>query len=88
MEARRAAAAAVLADFRTAALDGLEAAGFEQWALRLATELRSLLEQLDTDPESRQLAQVRAIFETFDWATDDRQYALEQVEDIVSGDDR
>jgi hypothetical protein len=35
-----------------------------------------------------QLAQVRLVLEAFDWETDDRQYALEQIEDIVNGADR
>lgn len=82
MAARRTAAAAVLTDFRSAALDGLQAGAFEQWALRLATELRSLLEQLDLDPDAEQLAQVRLVLDSFDWATDDRQFALEQIDEI------
>jgi hypothetical protein len=88
LEARRTAAAAALADFRAAALNGLRPGDFEQWALRLATELRSVLEQLDADPDTRQLAQIRAVFETFDWVSDDRQYALEQIEDIATGGDQ
>lgn len=83
MAARRTAAAAVLADFRSAALDGLQAGAFEQWALRLATELRSLLEQLDTDPEAGHLEQIRLVLDAFDWEHDDRQYALEQIDDIL-----
>lgn len=33
----------------------------------------------------RQLASIRAVFDVFDWETDDRQYALEQIEEIVKG---
>ena len=32
------------------------------------------------------LAQIRAIFAAFDWEHDDRQYALEEIERIVSED--
>jgi hypothetical protein len=42
----------------------------------------------DASPAAAQLAEVRAIFDTFDWATDDRQYALEEIENIVNGDPR
>jgi hypothetical protein len=31
------------------------------------------------------LAEVRLVLGAFDWSTDDRQYALEQIEQIVSG---
>jgi hypothetical protein len=34
------------------------------------------------------LAEVRGVLEAFDWETDDRQYALEQIEQIVNGDGR
>jgi len=37
------------------------------------------------DPAAAQLAAIRAVFDVFDWETDDRQYALEQIEDIVRG---
>jgi hypothetical protein len=48
-------------------------------------ELLPLIGDQATDPATVQLAQIRAIFDTFDWQTDDRQYALEQIEDIVMG---
>ena len=31
-----------------------------------------------------QLAEIRIVLEAFDWETDDRQYALEQIDDIVN----
>lgn len=34
------------------------------------------------------LEEVRAVLAAFDWATNDRQYALEQIEGIVNGDAR
>lgn len=37
--------------------------------------------------DGRRLAAIRAVFEVFDWSTDDRQYALEEIERIVMGDD-
>ena len=33
-----------------------------------------------------QLAEIRAVFEAFEWERDDRQYALEQIDDIVNRD--
>ncbi|MGO9080381.1 MAG: hypothetical protein ACLQDY_15285 [Streptosporangiaceae bacterium] len=35
-----------------------------------------------------QLAEVRAVLAAFDWEHDDRQYALEKIERIVTRDDR
>ena len=86
MDARVAAAAAVLADFRTTTLDLPGVPDWHLWSLRLAQVLADVLEQIDADPDGRKLAQVRAIFDTFCWETDDRQYALEQIEDTVMGD--
>jgi hypothetical protein len=34
--------------------------------------------------DAGQLAQIRLVLEAFDWETDDRQYALEQIDDIVN----
>jgi hypothetical protein len=34
--------------------------------------------------DAGQLAQVRLVLGAFDWETDDRQYALEQIDDIVN----
>jgi hypothetical protein len=35
--------------------------------------------------DAAKLAAVRAVLSAFDWEHDDRQYALEAIEDIVSG---
>jgi len=32
-----------------------------------------------------QLVEIRLVLEAFDWETDDRRYALEQIVEIVSG---
>ncbi len=47
------------------------------------TALQALLDE--PHPAAGQLAAIRAIFEVFDWPTDDRQYALEGIEQIVKG---
>lgn len=44
--------------------------------------LGALADQLERD--SARLAEVRAVFDAFDWERDDRQYALEQIEMIVA----
>jgi hypothetical protein len=36
-----------------------------------------------SDAEAR-LAEIRLVLDAFDWETDDRQYALEQIDDIVN----
>jgi hypothetical protein len=40
---------------------------------------------LTPEADRATLTAIRAVFEVFDWETDDRQYALEQIEDIISG---
>jgi hypothetical protein len=40
------------------------------------------------DQTAAQLAEVRLVLEAFDWATDDREFALEQIDEIVRGDER
>lgn len=81
--ARHAAATAVLTDyeaFRDAggpAQDGRDLAA-AYWADRLAGMLKLLL---DAGPGP--LEQIRAVLEVFDWETDDRQFALEQIDDIL-----
>lgn len=35
-------------------------------------------------PEAAQLAEIRLVLDAFDWETDDRQYALEQIGDIAN----
>ena len=90
---RRTAATAVLADYLngagTADPDALSMA-----AARLADALARLLAVLDDGDQAAaqfpaaaaQLAEVRLVFAAFDWETDDRQYALEQIDQIVNGD--
>jgi LPS sulfotransferase NodH len=85
LQARRTAAAAALADFTRAAASHGQLP-YDVHGLRLAIELRSLLEQLAAekpDPAAAQLAQIRLVLDSFDWETDDRQYALEQIDDIM-----
>jgi hypothetical protein len=36
------------------------------------------------DPETQKLAEIRALLEAFDWEFDDRQYALEAIDRIVT----
>ncbi len=89
LAARHTAATAVLADFRREAIAGLDDEGqppdYPVWAVRLATEVRSLVEQLDCETAEHQLEQIRLVLDSFDWETDDRQYALEQIDDILRG---
>jgi hypothetical protein len=51
---------------------------------QLDRETPGPLEQLGAEAV-RQLAATRAVFDVFDWETDDQQNALEQIEDIVRG---
>ena len=44
------------------------------------------LEHEPPDPSAAKLAEVRAVFAVFDWERDDRQCALEQIEEIVTDD--
>ena len=83
LDARRIAAAAVLGDFAAWARGETVPGAWQVWALRLATEVRSLLEHLDTDQDAGQLAQIRLVLDSFDWERDDRQFALEQIEDVL-----
>ena len=86
LSARATAAAAVLADYQRAAQTA-DVADRALWGARLADMLSHLLAALDYAEDSRQLAEVRAVLDAFDWETDDRQYALKQIDDIVNGDD-
>jgi hypothetical protein len=55
-------------------------------ASALARTARQLLEIVgDLTGGARQLAEVRALLAAFDWEHDDRQYALEAIERIVTG---
>ena len=44
-------------------------------------------QQAAVSAEARMVGEVRAVLAAFDWEHDDRQYALEAIERIVSGDD-
>lgn len=93
LAARCTAAAAVLADYQRSAAEGADVADRAVWAARLADMLTSVLGGLDAalapqSPVATQLEEIRLVLEAFDWATDDRQYALEQIGQIVSGGDR
>jgi hypothetical protein len=92
LAARCTAAAAVLADYGREVDEANETGHTELrlawpvWAGRLASALRSLLEQLDTDPTSGQLEQVRLVLDqVFGDEYADRQYALEEIDDILRG---
>lgn len=41
--------------------------------------------QLVPEPEGGKLAAIRAVLAEFDWETDDRQYALERIDQIATG---
>jgi len=56
--------------------------------MREVAELRRLLGQVlgvlaDRQAETRELAEIRAVLAAFDWETDDRQLALERIEQIA-----
>ena len=92
LTARRTAAKAVLGDYVNGAgtADPIE---LSLWAARLADMLGIILAILDEGDQAAeqfpaaavQLAEIRLVLEAFDWETDDRQYALEQIDQIVSG---
>jgi len=86
LAARRTAAAAVLGDYQHAAA-ATDVAGRALWAARLADMLALLLGELGGQPAGAadQLGEIRLVLEAFDWETGDRQYALEQIDDIVKG---
>lgn len=95
LAARRTAAAAAVADYKRAA-GTADAADIAIWAARLADMLTYLLDELDGGDQAAaqfpaaavQLAEIRLVLTAFDWETDDRQYALEAIDAIVSGDGR
>jgi hypothetical protein len=88
------AAAAVLADYQRSAAGGADVADRALWAARLADHLAVILRWLayeDSAPalqpaSAAQLEEIRLVLEAFDWETDDRQYALEQIDQILNGD--
>jgi hypothetical protein len=58
--------------------------------MREVAELRRLLGQVlgvlaERQAEMRQLAGIRAVLAAFDWEFDDRQIALERIEQIATG---
>jgi hypothetical protein len=91
LAARRTAAKAVLGDYVNGAgtADPIE---LSLWAARLADMLGHILAILDESDQAAaqfpaaaaQLAEIRLVLEAFDWETDDRQYALEQIGEIVN----
>ena len=95
LAARRTAAAAVLGDY-TREVDTSRLLGWDtaMWAARLADMLRHVLDILDEGDQAAeqfpaaavQLAEIRLVLTAFDWETDDRQYALEQIDDILRGE--
>jgi len=69
LAARRTAAAAVLADFGRSGRGELICGDWQDWALRLAAELRSLIAGIDDIPAgdpAAVLAAIGAFFDTFD----------------------
>ena len=89
LAARRAAAAAVAADFHTtmmAWLRGGQQPDYAAWAQRLEQHLRYVLDALDGQDraDARQLAEVREMFARFDSGRDDLQYFIERVEQVVN----
>ena len=85
LAARCTAAAAVLTDYQRAA-DGADVADRALWGARLADMLGLVLAGLSAQPAgpAEQLEEIRLVLEAFDWETDDRQFALEQIDDIVN----
>jgi len=69
----------------------LPAPDWNSWAWRVSGELESLLERLqheEPDAAATRPAQIWLVLDHFDWESDDRQYALEQIDDIWRGSDR
>jgi hypothetical protein len=91
LAARRAAARAVLRDYVNGA-GTADPNELSMWAARLADMLGVILAILDDGDRAAaqfpaaavQLADIRLVLEAFDWETDDRQYALEAIDDIVN----
>ena len=58
--------------------------------MREVAELRRLLASVlgvlaERQAETRQLAEIRAVLAAFDWEFDDRQIALERIEQLAAG---
>jgi hypothetical protein len=92
LAARRTAAAAVLADYTREAYTA-RIGDLALWAARMADMLRHVLALLDEGDQAAaqfptaavQMSEIRLVLTAFDWETDDRQYALEQIDQIVNG---
>jgi len=55
----------------------------------MVTAICGLIERArQLEPEPGKLAEVRQVLAAFDWEFDDRQYALEHIERIVTGGDQ
>jgi hypothetical protein len=91
LAARRTAAAAVLGDYTREADTG-DTADLALWAARMADMLRHVLAALNDGDQAAeqfpnaaaQLTEIRLVLDAFDWETDDRQYALEQIDQIAT----
>jgi hypothetical protein len=85
LAARRTAAAAVLADYQRSAAELADVADRALWAGRLADMLGLVLAEFDAaPPAAAQLAEIRLVLADAERVADNRQYALEQIDDIVS----
>jgi hypothetical protein len=81
LAARRTAAAAVLADYQHQA-PAADASERAMWGARLA-DMLALVLAIDAEPEPGKLAAIRQVLADFDWERDDRQYALERIDQIA-----
>ena len=97
LAARITAAKAVNDDFNREVDAWTEAGGdrpdYAIKAFRLSRVLEMLIAGLEHGADGHaetggQLAEVRAVLAAFDWEHDDRQYALEKIDRIVTGSDR
>jgi hypothetical protein len=57
-------------------------------SLARAVAARTVAPPVGDGRAAAQLEEIRAMLAAFDWEVDDRQYAIEQIEQIVNGDDR
>ena len=81
----RAEAGEYLADLSGPGRGSLAPPDFGSWAWRLSDAVRVLLGLLPgPDPDAGKLDAVRAVLARFNWETDDRQYALEQIDLAVA----
>ncbi len=77
-----------LADIRRTGVEQLPPSRLMVEAAGSRRQLGILLGVIDQAPAeddaARQLAEIRAVLDAFDWEFDDRQYALEHIERIAS----